>query len=444
MRRCLLLLIVILACLLTMPGDVRAMGVAGAGVVGEALDLWIPSPAAPPADDECTGATPIHGGMNGPFSNVGYTDSNPAWPCGSAERDRWFVYVPSSSGEVAFETCGSQFDTVLEVFDGVGGCGALQSVGCNDDTCDLQASLTIHVTAQRPYFLRVGGWSGYTGDFVINVAPLLHLGNSSFRWGLPFEALGDYDGDGYDDFAVSDLEYGASNGGTVWIVSGRTLAVLSAQEGGIAFERFGQDMAGLDGKLIVGAPDRDAGTGPEGEIVELFYNPWGVSRRLLLRGGNIGLTHIGRRLAVSNYLNGDGARDLVFMAADPVTGQNTLIVACSANAGSPYREHWRYTAPYGVGALEIVGDMNGDGFDDVALGMASYNNSMGRVEVLSGRDGSLLNARDGSPQSEFGFAVQGLGDVDDDGRSEILVSAPSEIGGTIYAMSLDMRDRWHR
>src|SRR5204862_4674964 len=45
----------------------------------------------------------------------------------------WFKFAPPISGSVAVSTCGSDFDTVLQVY--AGDCTALTpvSAGCNDD-----------------------------------------------------------------------------------------------------------------------------------------------------------------------------------------------------------------------------------------------------------------------------------------------------------------------
>src|SRR5690606_9575077 len=106
---------------------------------------------------------------NGPFTNVGATTSAPAWPCATGGNDVWFSYVATATGSTIFRTCGAGYDTALQVFDGAGGCGALVSLGCNDDSCGLQSSLTIPTVMGTTYFVRVGGYNSATGTFPLEI-----------------------------------------------------------------------------------------------------------------------------------------------------------------------------------------------------------------------------------------------------------------------------------
>ncbi len=122
------------------------------------------------AQDDCSNATLVVNGPNGPFTNVGSTTSQPAWPCGAGGSDVWYLYVPSAAGPLTADTCGASYDSVIEVFDGVGGCGALLSLACDDDTCgNLSSTVTVTVAACIPYYIRVGGFGGGTGTFTLNI-----------------------------------------------------------------------------------------------------------------------------------------------------------------------------------------------------------------------------------------------------------------------------------
>lgn len=121
------------------------------------------------ANDECSGAIQVAAGPNGPFANNLSTTSAPAWPCAAGGNDIWFYYVPASAGPVTVDTCGADYDSALEVFDATAGCGGLVSIGCNDDSCGLQSSLTFTAVACTPYYIRVGGFSGDVGVFPLNI-----------------------------------------------------------------------------------------------------------------------------------------------------------------------------------------------------------------------------------------------------------------------------------
>ncbi len=121
-------------------------------------------------NEDCAGALPVNVGANGPFCNIAATTSSPAWPCGSANNDVWFAFTAPCTGQLVVDTCsgGTNFDTVLEVL--AGACGGLGSLGCNDDACNLQSSLTVNVTQGQTYRIRVGGFVQNRGDFMLNVA----------------------------------------------------------------------------------------------------------------------------------------------------------------------------------------------------------------------------------------------------------------------------------
>lgn len=122
--------------------------------------------------DECSDPKPVTVGTYGPFSTVGATSSVPlVWPCEpTAGNDVWFVARANNNGTATFDTCGSSFDTVIEVFDGTGGCGALVSLDCNDDSCGTRSSVTATVTTGQLLYVRVGGFNAAAGSFILNCA----------------------------------------------------------------------------------------------------------------------------------------------------------------------------------------------------------------------------------------------------------------------------------
>jgi len=88
-------------------------------------------------------------------------------------------------------------------------------------------------------------------------------------------------------------------------------------------------------------------------------------------------------------------------------------------------------------ALAGVGDVNGDGVTDLLVGapfqILAGNLNQGRAFVFSGADRSLLLTLDHpAPQglALFASAVAGAGDVNRDGRADLLVGAPGQrVGG---------------
>ncbi|MCA8977067.1 MAG: hypothetical protein KDC98_20260 [Planctomycetes bacterium] len=121
-------------------------------------------------NDDCSGAIQIVQGTNGPYSNSGSTTSF-SWPCAAGGNDVWFIYVAPGTGPLTIDTCGAGYDSALELFDGNLGCGGLVSLGCNDDSCGLQSSVSVaNVNVGDTIYVRVGGYNSATGTFPLNVA----------------------------------------------------------------------------------------------------------------------------------------------------------------------------------------------------------------------------------------------------------------------------------
>ncbi len=212
----------------------------------------------------------------------------------------------------------------------------------------------------------------------------------------------------------------------------------------VAGARFGESVAGLGdvngdgvGDLIVGAPGAD-------RVFMLSGATLAVLRTMVDPNGTGNL--FGSTVANAGDVNGDGVDDIAVGAPGPVPGPLPLPCALppcpppdpalgrafifSGSNGAlihtliPSDEF----AGFGV-AIASLGDVNGDGVPDVAVGMVPTGSpsSIGRVYAFSASNGAVLWEVDepgGKQFPSFGGRLASIGDLNGDGRRDLLVSAP--------------------
>lgn len=138
---------------------------------------------------------------------------------------------------------------------------------------------------------------------------------------------------------------------------------------------------------------------------------------------SIPLTPGAEALAVVGDLDADGTRDFA------VHEQKSGVVVRSGRYGHVVRTIALRTAGADIDIAD-AGDVDGDGISDVAVGDPS--SATHSASVYSGADGSLLLAIPrpaGLDGADFGRRVNGIGDSDGDGRSDLVVTSPLEASG---------------
>ncbi len=83
--------------------------------------------------------------------------------------DVWYSYTATCDGYFTVDTFGSAFDTVLSAHTGCPGNTGNQ-VACNDDNGGLQSSISFAVTRNSTYKIRIAGYGGASGNFVMHAA----------------------------------------------------------------------------------------------------------------------------------------------------------------------------------------------------------------------------------------------------------------------------------
>ncbi len=119
-----------------------------------------------PVNDYCWDYTAI--GLGTYYGSTNGAGNDQWASCGSSGSapDVFYSFTAPCSGTLAVNTCGSSYDTVLSVLTTCYG----SELACNDDCCGYQSCLTVPVSAGQIYVIRVSGYNGATGDFVLNLS----------------------------------------------------------------------------------------------------------------------------------------------------------------------------------------------------------------------------------------------------------------------------------
>ena len=255
----------------------------------------------------------------------------------------------------------------------------------------------------------------------------------------------DLNGDGYDDIIIGMPGY--NNKGFIYIYYGSKTGIYMSLTGyfyGSIGDRFGESVSGAgdvngDGysDIIIGAPGNNNNSG---RFLVIFGGAPSINfSSRIFQNGNQENAFLGGSVASAGDVNGDGYSDIIIGASGYSSDQS--------NEGRAYVYYGSFNgvnlkdpvileadqedAAFGI-SVSGAGDVNGDGYSDVIVGAAYYDNgntSEGAAFIYPGGADGLSNVPmimlDGAGQDNacFGYSVAGAGDVNGDGFADVIVGA---------------------
>jgi len=359
------------------------------------------------------------------------------------------------------------------------------AVGAMRDDTGGDARGTIHIL-----FMKTDG----TVDSSVKIAHETNGGptlSNSDEFGVSVGIIGDLNNDGEVDLIVGAYQDDTGTGsdlGAVYVINLKTIStdgngkvssslkVASGTNGGpslTTLDGFGISATRIgdlnnDGtyNIAVGAFRDDTGTTNRGAIYILNMTTTGTVSKLTkiaegTNGGPSSLTNddnFGNSVANIGDLDNDGNEDLVvgaytddtgganlgaiyilFMNADG-TAKSTAKIADDTNGGPSLIDQ----AQLGIG-VEGIGDLNNDGIEDIAAGVFiddTGGSGRGAFYIFNmtttGTASSFVKIADstnGGPSltdgDKFGKSVTNIGDLNNDGVNDLVVSAlEDDTGGT--------------
>jgi FG-GAP repeat/Thrombospondin type 3 repeat len=274
-------------------------------------------------------------------------------------------------------------------------------------------------------------------------------------------AIGDVNSDGRSDIAIGAPWEGQDGKGAVHVFSGldgsliRSLHMPAPDSGGLEYATFGISVAVGDvnddgkGDVVVGAPHTLVGGNAEQGRVYVFSGADGAVLLTLDTPNPQADASFGASVAAGDA-NNDGRADIAVGALEedtPPTIPDTGRAYLFSGAGGALLSTLVTPNPQEgarFGESVAMGDMNGDGKADVAVGApmedVGVHADQGRVYAFSGANGSFLFNMD-LPTPGYGWLGESIamGDANADGKSDIAAGAAADgvpvLSGRVHVFS---------
>jgi len=403
----------------------------------------------------------------GDVNGDGFPDiiaSAPYYTADQIKEGRVYVFYGSPEG---------LSDTAVWIFDGnkeyagagysVSGAGDFNNDGFDDVIIGLPGYENVMFMGYGSVSIFLGSSSG------ISSVPFLTFRNYHDDIGLgnSVSCAGDVNGDGFSDVIFGSPYWppppdhsgnSLESNGRVSVIYGSSTGTLNGwgAVGEVSHSSFGYSVSTAgdvnnDGysDVIIGSPSYYGSSSTTGKVYVYFGSStglqsdpaWTMDRQY---NSNYQVDGFGRSVSTAGDINADGYSDIVIGAHytswdDQITDitKAAAYVYYGSSSGLPQIRNWVYNFDDKIFQIDVsnAGDVNGDGYSDVLLGINGINDifivhPIEKAMIFNGSNTTLSTIEcdwavsSDQSDSKFGNSVSTAGDVNNDGFDDVIIGAP--------------------